>query len=99
MSGGEAYVRDVREGRVNQEMVDLEPLTDDDKELLTALVKAHAEATESAVADKLLADWPAALARFSKVMPQDYKRVLQARARAEAEGRDVDQAIMEAAHG
>ncbi|MEQ4206088.1 glutamate synthase large subunit [Actinopolymorpha sp. B17G11] len=99
MSGGVAYVLDLRAGRINQEMVDLEPLTDDDKELLTALVKAHGQATESAVAERLLADWPATLARFTKIMPQDYKRVLQARARAEAEGRDVDQAIMEAAHG
>jgi glutamate synthase (NADPH) large chain len=94
-----AYVLDLREGRINREMVDLEPLTDDDKELLTALVKAHGEATESMVAETLLADWPAVLARFTKIMPQDFKRVLQARARAEAEGRDVDQAIMEAAHG
>ena len=99
MSGGVAYVLDLRVGRVNQQMVDLEPLTDDDKERLTALVTAHAEATGSPVAEALGADWPAALERFTKVMPQDYKRVLQARARAEAEGRDVDKAIMEAAHG
>ncbi len=99
MSGGVAYVHDLNAGRVNKEMVDLEPLTDGDKELLTTLVTAHREATESPVAAALLADWPAALERFTKIMPQDYKRVLQARARAEAEGRDVDKAIMEAAHG
>jgi glutamate synthase (NADPH) large chain len=99
MSGGVAYVLDLQEIRVNQQMVDLEPLTDDDKELLTRLVSVHAEATDSTVAAELQADWPAALARFTKVMPQDYKRVLRARAQAEAAGADVDKAIMEAAHG
>ena len=99
MSGGVAYVLDLQLVRVNQQMVDLEPLTDADKELLTQLVAAHAEATGSTVAGALRADWPAALGRFTKVMPQDYKRVMQARARAEAEGADVDKAIMEAAHG
>jgi glutamate synthase (NADPH/NADH) large chain len=32
-------------------------------------------------------------------MPKDYKRVLHAQAAAERDGRDVDEAIMEAAHG
>ena len=36
---------------------------------------------------------------FVKVMPRDYKSVLQAIAAAEAAGEDVDQAIMAAAHG
>ena len=50
------------------------------------MVAPTREATGSTVAAALLADWPAALDRFTKVMPQDYKRVIQARARAEAEG-------------
>ncbi|WP_051113935.1 glutamate synthase large subunit [Actinopolymorpha alba] len=99
MSGGAAYVLDLKVGRVNQEMVDLDPLTPDDKELLHSLVTAYAEETASPVAEALLADWQVAVERFTKVMPQDYKRVLAARARAEAEGRDVNQAIMEASHG
>jgi glutamate synthase (NADPH/NADH) large chain len=37
--------------------------------------------------------------RFGKVMPKDFKRVLLARETAEREGRDADQAVMEAAHG
>ena len=40
-----------------------------------------------------------AVGRFGKVMPKDFKRVLQARETAEREGRDVNEAIMEAAHG
>jgi glutamate synthase (NADPH/NADH) large chain len=51
------------------------------------------------VALDLLADWDAAVERFGKVMPKDYKRVLQAREAAERDGRDVNEAIMEAAHG
>jgi len=99
MSGGIAYVLDLVTVRVNTEMVDLEPLTEEDRELLRELVTAHMQETGSTVAEALLADWPAAVERFTKIMPQDYKRVLEARARAEAEGRDVNEAIMEAAHG
>jgi glutamate synthase (NADPH/NADH) large chain len=54
------------------------------------------------VAEELLADWPAALARFTEVMPSDYKRVLEARAEAREEGLDEEQAaarIMEVLHG
>ena len=39
------------------------------------------------------------LDRFSKIMPTDYKRVLQARAQAELEGRDPIEAVMEASRG
>ncbi len=99
MSGGVAFVLDLDQRRVNPEMVELEPLTEEDRDLVHSLVSAHQEETGSPVAEALLADWAGTLDRFVKVMPKDYKRVLQARARAFAEGRDVDQAIMEAAHG
>lgn len=99
MSGGVAFVLDLDQRRVNPDMVELEPLTEEDRDLVHSLVSAHQEETGSPVAEALLADWAGTLDRFVKVMPKDYKRVLQARARAFAEGRDVDQAIMEAAHG
>ena len=66
---------------------------------LADLVRRHRDETESTVARKLLQDWPAALERFTKVMPKDFKRVLAAQAQAERDGRDVNEAIMEAAHG
>ena len=44
-------------------------------------------------------DWDAAALRFTKVMPVDFKRVLEATADAERDGRDVNDAIMEAARG
>ncbi|MEU6425196.1 glutamate synthase large subunit [Microbispora sp. NPDC046973] len=99
MSGGVAYVLDLRPERVNREMVELEALDDDDAEFLREIVEKHFAETGSTVAKALLADWDAALGRFGKVMPTDYKRVLRARAAAEAEGRDIDEAVMTAAHG
>ena len=99
MSGGVAYLLDPDPRRVNTEMADLEPLTTSDAALLHGLVERHRVETGSVVAARLLADWDTAVARFGKVMPKDYKRVLDAARRAESEGRDVDEAVMAAAHG
>ncbi|HZS22985.1 MAG TPA: glutamate synthase large subunit, partial [Pseudonocardiaceae bacterium] len=99
MSGGTAYVLDLVVGRVNQEMVDLDPLTDEDRAFLADVVARHHAETGSAVAHALLTDWDTAVDRFSKVMPKDFKRVLAAQAAAQRDGRDVNEAIMEAAHG
>ncbi|HWD02813.1 MAG TPA: glutamate synthase large subunit [Amycolatopsis sp.] len=99
MSGGIAYVLDLPVHRVNPEMVDIDPLDTDDTDFLRETVEKHYNETESAVARELLADWDAAVDRFGKVMPKDYKRVLAAQAKAERDGRDVNEAIMEAAHG
>jgi glutamate synthase (NADPH/NADH) large chain len=102
MSGGIGYVLDVdgrfRE-RLNPEMVAVEAMDDDDGERLLGLVTAHREATGSTVAESLLADWMASLQRFVKVMPTDYRRVLDAQRRADELGIDPIDAIMEAAHG
>jgi glutamate synthase (NADPH/NADH) large chain len=99
MSGGVAYLLDPKQLRINTEMADLEPLAAGDAELVRGLVERHLVETGSAVAARLLADWDAAIPRFGKVMPKDYKRVLDAARLAESEGRDVDEAVMAAAHG
>ncbi|WP_198679161.1 glutamate synthase large subunit [Thermomonospora amylolytica] len=99
MSGGIAYVLDLVPVRVNPEMVQIEELDDADREFLRDIVERHLTETGSTVAERLLADWDAALGRFAKIMPRDYKRVLEAKARAEAEGRDVNEAIMAASKG
>jgi glutamate synthase (NADPH/NADH) large chain len=99
MSGGIAYLLDPDPGLVNTELADLEPLGPDDADFLRGLVARHLAETGSAVAAGLLADWDAAAGRFGRVMPKDYKRVLAAASRAEQEGRDVNQAVMAAAHG
>jgi glutamate synthase (NADPH/NADH) large chain len=97
MSGGIAYVLDLEPRRVNPEMVEIETLTDEDLAFVRATVEKHLEETGSTVAAKLLAEWETSVTRFSKIMPRDYKRVLLAMAAAEAEGRDVDEAVMAAA--
>jgi glutamate synthase (NADPH) large chain len=99
MSGGIAYLLDPDPRRVNTDMADLEPLTAEDTEFLLGLLRRHQAETGSAVAAGLLADWPAAAARFGRVMPTDYKRVLAAARRAEQDGTDVSEAVMAAASG
>jgi glutamate synthase (NADPH/NADH) large chain len=99
MSGGIAYVLDLNPARLNREMVDVDPLDEADLEFLREVVARHQAETGSAVAARLLADWETASGQFSKVMPKDYKRVLSAMSAAEREGRNVDEAVMAAAHG
>jgi glutamate synthase (NADPH/NADH) large chain len=101
MSGGIAYVLDLDAARVNPEMVELSGLDADDVALVHDLLVRHHQHTDSVVAGRLLADWDdeATPARFTKVMPLDYKRVLRAEQDALAEGRDVLEAIMEASRG
>ncbi|CUR58857.1 Glutamate synthase (NADPH) large chain [metagenome] len=102
MSGGYAFVLDLDESRVNPELVELAPVQGKGAEELRALVEQHAEETGSAVATALLSDWDTSLARFTEVMPSDFKRVLEAREEALEEGLDEDEAaarIMEVLHG
>jgi glutamate synthase (NADPH) large chain len=99
MSGGLAFVLDLAEQRLNREMVDLDPLDDEDRAFLHDVLTRHAAETASTVAAGLIADWDGTLDRFSKVMPRDYKRVIAAARAAEADGSNVDEAIMAAAHG
>jgi glutamate synthase (NADPH/NADH) large chain len=101
MSGGYAFVLDLAEQRVNHELVELGPVAAKADELHD-LVRRFAEETGSKVAQRLLDDWSSALERFTLVMPRDFKRVLDVRAEAEADGLDEEQAaarIMEVLHG
>jgi glutamate synthase (NADPH/NADH) large chain len=83
MSGGIAYVLDEAgdfAGKCNPEMVDLDPVdADEDIAELLDLIERHQVATGSDVATRIMAEWPEVLARFVKVMPRDYKRVLAER--------------------
>jgi glutamate synthase (ferredoxin) len=103
MSGGLAFVLDVRgdfRRRCNPAMVELEALAAAaDVEQVKELLRRHAKYTGSTVAQKLLDDWRATQAKFIKVIPKDYKRVLAAIAKARQTGVPEDQAVMEAAHG
>ncbi|GAA3822392.1 glutamate synthase large subunit [Nocardioides panacisoli] len=102
MSGGIAWVLDLKEIRVNHELVELGPVSEAHADELHDMVRKHHEETGSKVAEALLADWDAALTRFTEVMPRDYRLVLEASAKAEAEGLDEDAVanrIMEVLHG
>jgi glutamate synthase (NADPH/NADH) large chain len=99
MSGGIAYLLDAAPHRINHEMVDSEPLDDADATFLRETIGRFCQETGSLVAAELLADWDLAAGRFTKVMPKDYKRVMLAASAAQREGRDVDAAVMAAAHG
>jgi glutamate synthase (NADPH) large chain len=102
MSGGVAFVLDLDEHRVNHEMVELAPVDGEAAEELQGLVRQHREETGSLVAEALLADWDAAVRRFTEVMPTDYKLVLAAKEQAEQDGLSDDETaakMMEALHG
>ena len=63
---------------------------------LERLVRFFSSLTGLRLAAGLLDEWDVAVGRFRKVMPNDYQRVLDATARAEAEGLDVVETIMAA---
>ena len=88
MSGGIAYVFDSSgrfPQRCNMEMVQLESVTDpEESDWLRVLISRHERYTGSKVAQRLLDDWHGSLAQLVKVMPTDYKRVLEQRAREQA---------------
>jgi len=77
-------------------MVELEELPPEDAGRLKEIVERHAQLTGSHRAALLLADWERYLRSFLKVIPKDYRRVLQALAKAEAAGLSGEEA-MEAA--
>ncbi|HLX96973.1 MAG TPA: glutamate synthase large subunit [Verrucomicrobiae bacterium] len=100
MSGGVAYVLDEAGDfatRCNPDLVGLEKLEDvDEIEEIWKLIQRHRTYTNSERAAKVLADWKILVPKFVKVMPKDYKRVLQALKKVKEQGLSGDQAIMAA---
>ncbi len=102
MSGGIAYVLDEDNEfniRCNMGMVDLETLEKEDIESVKDLLTKHHQYTQSTVAQRILENWDEYQQKFVKVMPRDYKRVLEAIKKARETGMSEDEAVMEAAHG
>jgi len=100
MSGGVAFVHDPDgsfPSRVNREMVALEELDDHDLGWLRDRIEKHRHETGSDVAARLLASWGTTAGEFVKVMPTDYRRVLEVGAAARAAGEDETEAVMAAA--
>jgi glutamate synthase (NADPH/NADH) large chain len=83
MSGGTAYVFDrarTFKQRCNTEMVELESLVDESEIwLVYGLIETHLKLTESPLARRILDNWEHLVSAFVKVMPTDYRKVLQAR--------------------
>ena len=99
MSGGVAYVFDETgnfASHCNPAMVSLERIDQEDKvevEHVRLMIKRHAEYTGSQRAFKILALWEDSMPKFVKVMPRDYKRVLQALKKAHDSGLSGDDAL------
>ncbi len=97
MSGGVAYVLDEAGDfatRCNTEMVDLETLADPEEiRDLQELIQRHVNYTQSKRGLTLLEDWENTVPKFVKVMPRDYKRVLQHIQKALADGLTGDDAL------
>jgi glutamate synthase (ferredoxin) len=107
MSGGVAYILDESgeggaagggfERVCNKEMVQLFPLSDPkEAELIRGLLERHAEYTGSTRARALLDAWPTTVLRFIRVVPNDYRRVIEAQARMRERGLSQDEAEMAA---
>ncbi|MCY6491580.1 glutamate synthase large subunit [Leptolyngbya sp. GGD] len=97
MSGGAAYIYDEAgdfASRCNMQMVAIEPFEDpEDIAIVRQMIQNHANYTHSHKAKDILENWEQARSRFVKVMPKDYKRVLQALRRAEESGLSGDDAL------
>jgi len=100
MSGGVAFVFDEHgelRGRCNRSMVSLEPLADAGEVVqVRQMIERHAELTGSELAKRLLDRWQQTAARFVRVLPNDYRRMLEAQARMRAKGLPPEEAEMAA---
>ena len=100
MSGGVAYVLDENGSfpqNCNAQGVALEKLDDTAEiEEVRLMIDRHAKLTRSQRAFKILALWEQMVPKFVKVMPKDYKRMLQAIAKAENAGLSGEEAVMAA---
>ncbi|MBN1996330.1 glutamate synthase large subunit [candidate division KSB1 bacterium] len=103
MSGGIAYVYDETElfdTKCNLDMVDLESVwSEEDKALLRNMVEEHYMHTNSPRAKHLLENWEAHLPLFVKVMPIDYRRVLERMRQDEDRYKDTVSATEEVYRG
>jgi glutamate synthase (NADPH) large chain len=85
MSGGIAYVYDPKgnlPANFNNDMAELEGMLEEDFENVRRLVRDHFRYTASQNALNILNDWADLKQHFVKVMPRDYKAVLEAKKKA-----------------
>jgi glutamate synthase (ferredoxin) len=100
MSGGIAYILDEAgdfEKNCNRQMVALEKLEDPEEiQKVRQLIENHQKYTQSQKAGYVLKNWASIVPKFVKVMPKDYKRVLEAFKRVTAAGLSGEEAVMAA---
>jgi glutamate synthase (ferredoxin) len=100
MSGGVAWVLDEKGDfatRCNTELVGLGPVEEvAEAGILQELVKRHAAYTQSSVARRILEEWNAWLPKFVRILPHDYRRVLESQARMRERGLSEEEAVMAA---
>ena len=100
MSGGIAYVLDESGNFLkscNHEMITAEKLADAGEIAeVRDIIQRHLHFTGSTRAEMVLDKWEDMLPRFVKIIPKDYKRIIQAIARAKQMGLSGDEAIMAA---
>ena len=94
MSGGIAFVHDPDGDfhiRFNDGMADMEPVVEDeDIATLKGLIEEHYKHTGSGPAGRILAEWSSALSKFKKIMPRDYRRVLEERKNRDLAARELE---------
>ena len=87
MSGGIAFVYDENgdfASRFNSGLADLEVVAEiEDTNVLRDMIENHEKLTGSKQAGMILGDWQESISKFKKVMPRDYKRVLEAKSNKE----------------
>lgn len=100
MSGGIAYILDPAgtfPSHCNKQMVELEKLEKaDEVAFVRGMIEKHAKYTGSQRAKQILDLWADMTPKFVKVIPKDYKRVLQSLERVKSSGLSGEQAIMAA---
>ncbi|MGN1120931.1 MAG: glutamate synthase large subunit, partial [Eubacteriales bacterium] len=100
MSGGVAYVYNKNgalDSNCNKGLVSLESVSAaEDTERLKSLIEKHAAYTQSTIAQSILDNFDAELVHFVKVIPNDYKRVMEILKSEEEKGADRDTAILTA---
>lgn len=82
MSGGSAFIYDPTQklrAKIGSQTVDLDPLDEEDCLELRELLEQHVELTGSQVATEILDAWEARTGDFVKVIPQEFKRIMQSR--------------------
>ncbi|KAK4228981.1 putative glutamate synthase [NADPH] [Podospora fimiseda] len=97
MSGGIAYILDIQQdflSKLNTEMVEAGPVEEPEEvAYLRGLIEDHHHYTGSELAARILVDFNRALPRFVKVLPVDYKRVLQEEAAKAADAKRAEYSL------